>query len=170
MYAIRSYYVRRRRRREVEFTARLNDLAPFAVPLSARRGFRAVAVRLDLDASLAPVTADYHRTRQMLLNLALNAAQALPGGRITSYNVCYTKLLRAPVGNDAPAKDIWVPRDQAPPRDHSVWPDSKPPIDQHVHDTYSGFPFGCDNDIECMGRICCTTPWGVKMCADTCPW
>lgn len=35
-------------------------------------------------------------------------------------------------------------------------------------DLYSGAPFGCQNDSDCFGQRCCSTPWGVRVCADDC--
>jgi hypothetical protein len=78
---------------------------------------------------------------------------------------------------DGPPKDQLFPPDhpKLPDQklwpDQFIWPDTKPPPDMFVWpDTYSGVPFGCVTDFECMGKICCKTPWGVKLCADTCPW
>jgi len=33
---------------------------------------------------------------------------------------------------------------------------------------YSASPFGCQSDADCFGQRCCTTPWGVKLCAPAC--
>lgn len=44
------------------------------------------------------------------------------------------------------------------PQDAMQWPDG----------TYSGVAFGCQNDSDCLGKLCCPTPWGVKVCATTC--
>jgi len=62
---------------EVDLNALLRDLAHH---LRAQPDFSGVALALDLADGLPAVRADYHRARQMLLNLALNAAQALAGG------------------------------------------------------------------------------------------
>lgn len=48
--------------------------------LSSQPEFHKVTLRLDLDPKLPPVRGDLHRTQQMLVNLALNASQAIPGG------------------------------------------------------------------------------------------
>ncbi len=49
-------------------------------------------------------------------------------------------------------------------------PDLKPPQDYWpwTPDTYPGSPFGCQQDTDCFGQVCCPTPWGVKLCLDTC--
>lgn len=53
--------------------------------------------------------------------------------------------------------------------DSYVWPDTTNPSDMWVWpDLYSGTPFGCQSDADCFGRQCCATPWGVKVCADSC--
>lgn len=62
---------------DVDLNGLLRDLARH---LGAQPDVRGVAVRLDLAAGLPPVRADLHRARQMILNLALNGAQALAGG------------------------------------------------------------------------------------------
>jgi signal transduction histidine kinase len=65
----------------VDVNALLRDLARH---LATERDFRGVALDLRLAERLPPVRADYHRTRQLLLNLSLNAAQALAGrGTVT---------------------------------------------------------------------------------------
>lgn len=61
---------------DVDLNALLRDLAQH---LRRQPDFAGVALRLDLAEGIPVVHADYHRTRQMLLNLALNAAQALRG-------------------------------------------------------------------------------------------
>lgn len=53
--------------------------------------------------------------------------------------------------------------DQAIPDWPTQVPDSVP-----WADTYSGSPFGCQSDADCFGLVCCPTPWGVKLCAETC--
>jgi signal transduction histidine kinase len=66
---------------DVDLNALLRDLAQH---LLRQPDFAGVALRLELEEGLPRVRADYHRTRQMLLNLALNAAQALRGsGAVT---------------------------------------------------------------------------------------
>jgi len=62
---------------DVDPGALLRDLARHLGELPE---FAAVAVRVEAAPGLPTVRADYHRTRQMVLNLALNAAQAMPGG------------------------------------------------------------------------------------------
>lgn len=70
---------------------------------------------------------------------------------------------------DQHVPDTYVWPDQHPP-DQFVWPDQHPP-DQFVWpDTYSGTPFGCEQDAQCFGKKCCKTPWGIKICADSCRW
>jgi len=50
------------------------------------------------------------------------------------------------------------------------WPDTQAPSDIYPWppDTYSGSPFGCRWDSDCFGLKCCPTPWGIKLCANTC--
>jgi len=56
-----------------------------------------------------------------------------------------------------------------PRRDSYVWPDTGGSGDMwQWPDLYSGTPFGCQSDADCFGRQCCATPWGVKVCADSC--
>jgi hypothetical protein len=70
-------------------------------------------------------------------------------------------------GSDGPTADTMPWPDQAVP-DQFVWPDQGQ--DQIVWpDMYSGTPFGCQSDADCFGQKCCPTPWGVKLCAATCP-
>lgn len=67
---------------------------------------------------------------------------------------------------------------QVPP-DGPQWPDygqpdwyqpPKPDLWYWPPDTgYVGAPFGCHKDSDCFGLKCCETPWGVKLCAETCP-
>ena len=56
------------------------------------------------------------------------------------------------------------------PADQYRWPDTKRPTDiwPHPADSYAGTAFGCTDDADCFGRVCCDTPWGLKLCADTC--
>ncbi|HWR98791.1 MAG TPA: ATP-binding protein [Candidatus Methanoperedens sp.] len=66
---------------DVDLNALLRDLAQH---LGRQPDFVGVLLRLELAERLPAVRADYHHTRQMLLNLALNAAQALRGaGTVT---------------------------------------------------------------------------------------
>ena len=56
-----------------------------------------------------------------------------------------------------------------PTGDTYVWPDTQSTGDMwQWPDLYSGTPFGCQTDADCFGRACCSTPWGVKVCADSC--
>ena len=91
---------------------------------------------------------------------------------------------------DTTQPDLWAQPDQPWPDqpwpdqyvpDQYVWPDQNPPDqyvwpDQQVHDqfvwpdTYAGTPFGCETDAQCFGKKCCKTPWGIKICADSCGW
>ena len=63
------------------------------------------------------------------------------------------------------------PRLDTGKKDTFMWPDSS---DQGTPDvwptpeTYSGTPFGCTADADCFGLKCCSTPWGVKICAQAC--
>jgi hypothetical protein len=52
--------------------------------------------------------------------------------------------------------------DSWPASDFLPWPDQSPGYDG------SGAPFGCQSDNDCFGQKCCSTPWGVKLCAPTC--
>lgn len=61
---------------DVDLNALMRDLV---LHLAAQPEARGVALRLDLAEGLGPVRADYHRARQLFLNLALNAVQALDG-------------------------------------------------------------------------------------------
>jgi signal transduction histidine kinase len=61
---------------DVDLNALMRDLA---LHLAAQPDARGVALRLALAEGLPAVRADYHRARQMFLNLALNAVQALDG-------------------------------------------------------------------------------------------
>ena len=52
--------------------------------------------------------------------------------------------------------------------DAFVWPDQGEQPDVWPH--YPGVTgFGCQDDSGCFGQRCCPTPWGVKLCAATCP-
>ncbi len=51
---------------------------------------------------------------------------------------------------------------EARPPDLPLWPDLPRP------DQYVGAPFGCVSAADCFGLQCCSTPWGVKLCAATC--
>jgi len=56
--------------------------------------------------------------------------------------------------------DYFYPYPDGPPQQPDFW--YWPP------DTYAGSPFGCQQDSDCFGLKCCTTPWGVKLCAEVC--
>jgi hypothetical protein len=64
--------------------------------------------------------------------------------------------------------------DQSQLLDQFSWPDqgpTQPQLDQGASpwsDSYSGTGFGCASDADCFGLKCCSTPWGVKLCAATC--
>jgi signal transduction histidine kinase len=60
----------------VDLNALLRDLSQHLSTLTDTRG---IDVRLELADGLPAVRADFHRARQLFLNLALNAAQALGG-------------------------------------------------------------------------------------------
>lgn len=64
-----------------------------------------------------------------------------------------------------PTPDTGVPQ-----ADQYVWPDTGGGSDtwSWPSDTYTGAPFGCQIDADCFGKLCCPTPWGVKVCADVC--
>ena len=72
-----------------------------------------------------------------------------------------------PADQYVPPPDVYVAPDIYVQPD--VWPDTTTP-DTWVPqpDTYTGQNFGCEIDADCFGRVCCETPWGVKMCADSC--
>jgi len=62
---------------------------------------------------------------------------------------------------DGPAQpDYYYPYPDGPQQQPDFW--YWPP------DTYVGSPFGCQQDSDCFGLKCCTTPWGVKLCAEVC--
>jgi len=71
-----------------------------------------------------------------------------------------------PVLPDTTAKDTSPTPDTVPNPDN-MWPDITPPVDQSP-DQYKGSKFGCKDDMDCFGKKCCPTPWGVKLCAPTC--
>lgn len=67
----------------------------------------------------------------------------------------------------------WPPPDspQFPTPDTQYqWPDITPPQQDSYQwpDVYTGSPFGCKTDSDCFGLKCCSTPWGVKLCAEVC--
>lgn len=62
---------------EIDLGALVRDLR---LHLATQADFAPVRLELLQEADLPRVCGDYHRTRQMLLNLAMNAAQAMPGG------------------------------------------------------------------------------------------
>jgi signal transduction histidine kinase len=88
---------------DVDLNALLRDLGQY---LRRQPDFAGIALRLELADGLPAVHADYHRTRQMLLNLALNAAQALRGaGTVTlgSFRPAATEgAAGVRVGDDGP--------------------------------------------------------------------
>ena len=53
-----------------------------------------VQVLRQFDLKLPAIPLDSDRMRQVFLNIINNAKYAMKSTRITSYNVCYTKLLR----------------------------------------------------------------------------
>lgn len=84
----------------------------------------------------------------------------------------------APAKQDAKVGDGPSKLDTVGPRlDHGkpdfLWPDLGKDLPTgdlwpNPTDTYSGTPFGCTVDADCFGLKCCTTPWGVKVCAKVC--
>lgn len=80
----------------------------------------------------------------------------------------------APVVKDSAVPDKYIYPDYGGTEggtvgDSYVWPDTSNPGDMwQWPDLYSGTPFGCQSDADCFGRQCCATPWGVKVCADSC--
>lgn len=56
--------------------------------------------------------------------------------------------------------DTWWPQPDIMPPQSDLFPPSP--------DMYTGGPFGCTQDSDCFGLKCCPTPWGVKLCAETC--
>ena len=57
---------------------------------------------------------------------------------------------------DSPQPDQFDWPDQG--QDQTIWPD-----------LYTGpVPYGCTSDADCFGKKCCSTPWGVKLCAPSC--
>lgn len=71
-----------------------------------------------------------------------------------------------PVQPDTTVKDTSPTPDTVPNPDKLMWPDLPPP--DTTSDTYKGSKFGCKDDMDCFGKKCCPTPWGVKLCAPTC--
>ncbi len=78
-----------------------------------------------------------------------------------------------------PVTDMpWQPKDgPVPPDTHIPWPDVTYPDSKPASDLfpwppdqggYSPSPFGCHLDADCFGVKCCSTPWGVKLCAPVC--
>jgi len=59
-----------------------------------------------------------------------------------------------------PASETWTWPDITPIPDSAPWT---------TPDSYTGSAFGCEQDSDCFGLSCCETPWGVKLCAATCP-
>ena len=80
MYAIRSYYV--------IFFAR-SGLALNVSPPNPQHSVSSP----EADSSSMPAPA--HRTRRLTASMVLRSSRLVQGSRITSYNVCYTKLLRS---------------------------------------------------------------------------
>ena len=98
------------------------------------------------------------------------AGDAAPGTRPDS-STKYDKGTPKDTGN--PWVDSYVPpKDQGVPKaDQYQWPDTgggQTDTWQWPTDTYTGAPFGCQIDADCFGKLCCPTPWGVKVCAETC--
>lgn len=62
---------------EVDLGALVRDLGQH---LATQPDFQDVRLLLEAPPGLPPVRTDYHLARQILLNLAVNAAQAMPGG------------------------------------------------------------------------------------------
>lgn len=50
------------------------------------------------------------------------------------------------------------------------WPPTPDQSPTKIDTGYKGGPFGCTHDAECFGLKCCPTPWGVKLCAESCTW
>jgi len=88
---------------------------------------------------------------------------------------------QAPPDTQPGGNDYYGPTPDWPqiPADGPQWPDygqqdwyqpPQPDLWYWPPDTgYIGSPFGCQKDSDCFGLKCCGTPWGVKLCADTCP-
>ena len=90
---------------------------------------------------------------------------AAPGTKDTGNKV--SPDTRSPFQNDFGVRPDYG---YTPGRDSQAWPDvgSGWNYDFGGTDPYSGAPFGCSVDADCFGRQCCPTPWGVKICADSC--
>lgn len=78
---------------------------------------------------------------------------------------CPGDLDPPPAGQDAAADtgngggDIWPAQPESGPLPDSLPPDSN---------GYGGGAYGCQDDRDCFGMLCCPTPWGVRLCATTC--
>lgn len=68
--------------------------------------------------------------------------------------------MERPADSFAAASETWTWPDITPIPDSVPWT---------APDSYAGSPFGCEQDRDCFGLRCCRTPWGVKLCAATCP-
>jgi hypothetical protein len=74
-------------------------------------------------------------------------------------------LFLASCPGDRPKADGKIVTPDAP-----IFPDF-PSVDHGktvLPDGYQAPPFGCAQDSDCFGQRCCPTPWGVRLCANSC--
>jgi hypothetical protein len=106
------------------------------------------------------------------LIFAISCAGDAPVTRDSGGGVKYDTGWTPPKDTGSPWKyDTTTPPDTGTPQaDQYVWPDTGGSVDSWSWptDTYTGAPFGCQIDADCFGKLCCPTPWGVKVCADVC--
>jgi hypothetical protein len=75
---------------------------------------------------------------------------------------CAGEMEQPPDGSGSPsATETWTWPDITPLPDSTPW--------NSIPDGYTGAPFGCKQDSDCFGLYCCKTPWGVRLCAASCP-
>jgi len=117
--------------------------------LRDQRALARVTVALDLEVGLPPVRADAHALDQVLVNLFLNAAQAMPGGGTIQVSAHLTTLDRAIGRGPRRATDedrALMPRNAV--RRIGAWRDGPMPdafIELIVADSGPGIP---DDDLE----------------------
>jgi two-component system cell cycle sensor histidine kinase/response regulator CckA len=103
-----------RRQQMAPRTVALNEAVSALAPLLRRTLGRSVALRLDLEEPGRCVRVDPSMLDQVVVNLAVNAAQAMPdGGRITISTGHRTVLTPEPQGGTSIAPGRWVTLDVA---------------------------------------------------------
>ena len=114
MYAIRSYYVNTRRlvMAPIDLKSRLLSLIDREIERSTPECPGRIMAKMNSLADPEIIEALYRASRagvKVFLNVR-GVCMLVPGVRITSYNVCYTKLLRGP-----PSRRAVSPRSGAAP-------------------------------------------------------